>query len=219
MWACREALCTFSANFAALTDVEQMACCTDLVQRWVVTYESCRNVETKDDQSCECTESSGKDQRESIKALHGSPVDDPSLSMLSSISPRSLPEKFLHHLLYDHCHGDVQAAANLILTDEQGIDMLLTSWTMKFQDSHAQMESPIDKASRQAILHKYQLEAIPDDTTTKSKPQAPVPLDWRRSSKKGGEEDKTQKAKAVRYRDGAIVSTKGEKVRGSYIIL
>ena len=121
----------------------------------------------------------------------------------------------MHYLLFEHCHGDVEAAANLILAEQQKIDLLLTSWTAKPQAHHK--ESPLDKASRQAILQKYHLEAITDPIAVKSKPQGPFPLDLREFSKKGGGQE-NQKTKAVRYRDGEIVSTKGEKVTRIYVL-
>ena len=213
-----------------MTDEEQIACCNELIIIHLVAERKGAHCETdSNDHSCESTESRGKEhgdklssslalqesQRASVERGDASNHQG-TLQLLSGISQKSFPEEFIHYLLFEHCHGNVDAAANLILAEEQEIDMLLTSWTAKLHRLHHK-ESPLDKASRQAILQKYHLEAIPDPISLKSKPQGPFPLDLREFSKKGGGQE-NQKTKAVRYRDGEVVSTKGEKVRTIYVL-
>lgn len=216
-----------------MTDEEQIACCNELIAIHLAAEKKDANVAStsaqcgtdSNGQSLESTDSREKEEGEKLSsslALQESQLasqrdanHESTLQLLSVISQRSFPDEFMHYLVFEHCHGDVEAAANLILAEEQEVEMLLTLWKAKPQAHHK--ESPLDKASRQAILQKYHLEAIPDPVAVKSKTQGSIPLDLREfSQKSGGQEN--QKTKAVRYRDGAVVSTKGEKVRSRWAL-
>lgn len=105
------------------------------------------------------------------------------------------------------CSHDVHQAAEKLLqmqsTGELDIEMNIER---KREASRKGPPSPLlDDALKATIVSKYHLQAVPSDPLTSTRKATTLKFP------KGDEEGKNKKKAQIRFRDGAVVSTKGEK--------
>ena len=134
------------------------------------------------------------------------------LAALAALCPSASPaaNAFLLDVLRSRCGGRVQAAADWLLScvESGEYDAEQRSWAAaaaRRREERAAAAAAAGQARRQ-IVARYQLQAVPNQWGKEGKAAAWGAVEKDAAAGKG--------AAAVRFRDGAIVSTKGEKVSG-----
>jgi hypothetical protein len=145
----------------------------------------------------------------------------------------SISHAYLHHILKSRCGGSVHVAADMLLSmadagllqgdaaawDKENVGTTTLHQTttqgsdapsVSSREAKMGLESP-DQALRKSIAAKYHLEAVPLDGRTVVAGKQPVAAwgDGGHAAKKTNGSRGSEKA--LRYRDGVVVATKGEK--------
>ena len=135
------------------------------------------------------------------------------IALLASLCPCRVPAPFLLHLLTTHANNDLQRAAHIILemNDEDTLQAQVNVWNQKFSSkiptattTTSPVLRPVDDQLRKSIVARFHLESIPMSTATTTMTKG-ASAGWDPDHKQQQQQQK------VRYRDGAVVSTKGEK--------
>ena len=155
------------------------------------------------------------------------------VTLLASLCPISVPEDYLADVFLNQSNKDLQTAANKIL--EQGPEVLqaeIISWEAASTNQGAIAaanttttsgrgrtmtgDSPLkpDEELRRSIVARFHLEAIPSggggDGKKGGKSDKLAAWGMQNSGSGASQNNGGQK---LRYRDGVVVATKGEKVR------
>ena len=141
------------------------------------------------------------------------------VGLLASLCPCPCPEDFLADLLFKKCNGELQSAANRILeASPASFQTEIAAWETKQNQSHRTVNTT-DRASlvetlkpdeelRRSIIARFHLEAVPQNADgTRC-----VITAWGSSQQQQKQQQGSSTgAGKMRYRDGVLVSTKGEK--------
>eukprot|EP00877_Chromochloris_zofingiensis_P001170 jgi/Chrzof1/11053/Cz05g21250.t1 len=116
----------------------------------------------------------------------------------------SVSREFITSVLLEQCKGNVEAAADWLIECED-IASAVRHWRAdKEQQQEADQQSAFEqKRKKQDLLHRFDLQAVPASDTSKKRQDKPLQL-WPPSKQ-------NQPAAKVRYRDGQIATSKGEK--------
>lgn len=140
-------------------------------------------------------------------------LESQELDILASMCPSSVPEGFLKDLLYRHHKGNLEAAADALLTsaETEQLGAEVAAWAA--QQAHrptpaAQAPSEfsgleLDDELRRSIVARYHLQAVPSSDSNARKKEGVSA--WGGGGTEGGGR------RQARFRDGVVVSTKGEK--------
>eukprot|EP00878_Enallax_costatus_P042751 GHUV01050212.1.p1 GENE.GHUV01050212.1~~GHUV01050212.1.p1 ORF type:complete len:229 (+),score=90.61 GHUV01050212.1:528-1214(+) len=125
----------------------------------------------------------------------------PDVSGLLEVCPQGISSEFLTHLLQQQFRGNLQAAADYLFECDD-LQQQQQSWLGGMQQQEQQRHEAEQemKQSKKQIVERFDLQAVPQ-LGKKQK----VGADLLPAPKKGEQPQK------VRYRDGRIVSSKGEK--------
>lgn len=136
----------------------------------------------------------------------------PEIELLASYCPVNMRRELLEDLLYRRCGGCLETAAGWLVEDGDFAVKLAALETVYdengaiIKDNNASKPADPDDTIKRSIVNKYYLEAVEKTGGIDGKVKA-----WGEPAcmPTGG------KKATVRYRNGVIVSTKGDKVRSS----
>lgn len=138
-------------------------------------------------------------------------VEAVAVDTLCALCDRPPPEAFLLDVLRRRCGGNAQAAADWLLgwADSSVLESEVSSWEVMRRRQQAEREeaSRATELARRRIVERYHLEPLPGGAAPQKRGADMAA--W--GASKGGSGKAA--GSSMRYRDGAVVTTKGEKVR------
>lgn len=129
---------------------------------------------------------------------------------LLELCPAGISGQFVQHCLQHSLQGDMQAAANWLLeSDPAQLLRQQQAWEREAEQRELQRQEAERQKRQQkkAIVEKFDLRAVSDGSGPSSRKGGAAAADLLAVPKKA-----QQQASKLRYRDGKVVTTKGEKV-------
>ncbi|KAI8111423.1 hypothetical protein M9435_003924 [Picochlorum sp. BPE23] len=184
--------------------------------------ETRKEQEEKEDPCLE--ESKGENEDPSLEESKGEEKEEPTednkidddVSMLRSLlglkalkeeaGDDEIQRRYIKRVLQSCSHDVHQAAEKLLQMQSTGELDIEMNIERKREVARKGPPSPLlDDALKATIVSKYHLQAVPSDPLTSTRKATTLKFP------KGDEEGKNKKKAQIRFRDGAVVSTKGEK--------
>ncbi|PRW33324.1 DNA ligase 4 [Chlorella sorokiniana] len=164
--------------------------------------------------SLSVSSSAASSEREGSEDELGAPLSEAQRQALGTLRELcALPDAcdaFLAHVLAAKGGGDVEAAAVWML-EQPDWAAAQASWQVaraarREERARARAEREV---SKREIVDRFQLQALPNGSSTSGKGKPPVLKAWGAGGSGGGSSGGGESK--ARYRDGALVSTRGEK--------
>eukprot|EP00889_Picochlorum_renovo_P007302 jgi/Picre1/34332/NNA_001804.t1 len=170
--------------------------------------------ESKEEEEEPCLEESKEEKEEPTE---DNKIDDDVSMLRSLLGLKALKEEagddddeiqrgYIKRVLQSCSHDVHQAAEKLLQMQSTGELDIEMNIERKREAARKGPPSPLlDDALKATIVSKYHLQAVPSDPLTSTRKATTLKFP------KGNEEGKNKKKAQIRFRDGAVVSTKGEK--------